>query len=113
MELTRLGLSQSWMVVLTSVILLCTEVSSFVMYTLFTWRNMNISSCGYLLLFIKMSLKCEHGWGQYYTWSKWDGCIQLQVLSCYVQKYVLIPTVMYCELCCLHLKCSVYKHLNT
>ena len=31
------------------------------------------------------------------TWSKLDGCMDIQVLSYSVQKYLLI--IMYCEVC--------------
>ena len=53
--------------------------------------------------------KLFNTWSQYLVKVRWS---YLPALSCYVQRYVLyLPIVMNCEVCCcLHAKCSVYKH---
>ena len=66
---------------------------------------MNLSSCGYLLLFTDMSLKCEHGSHGVSNW---------MVVPTSINLYECMYESSHCEICCcLYINCSVYKHLNT
>ena len=59
-----------------------------------------------------MSLKFEHESDGVSTWSKLG--VRTYQHYAVICRSVYLPIVMYCEVrCCLHIKCSVYKHFNT
>ena len=68
--------------------------------------------CECLSLLTNMSLKCKNESDGVSTWSKLYGrTYKHYPVMC---RSLHLPIVMYCEVCCcLHVKCSVYKHLNT